>query len=211
MLSSSRFQKPHFTRRAFDDPGMFHALDGDTPCSGEVVGDSILSLTHAVLLEPGDGKTCFGIELTLDATEIFVELGIDQLQGGLHRHRAVISLKNRLVSARTRPCLGDGRLRHVGWSDVGGLKLGNRRGQIRRLRERMNSARVIVPADASLGRQTRTTELASAFFSSSNQPTRALGTDWPGANNCISSSKNRGKECCPSGRAYSSPSQLRFA
>ena len=54
---------------------------------------------------------------------------IDQLQRGLDRHRAVVGLEHGLVAREDAHAGADGRLRHVGRGDVGGLKLGDGRGQ----------------------------------------------------------------------------------
>ena len=94
------FQDAHLARLAFDDPGVLDAFDSDAAGAGEVVGHAIVALAHAVLFEPADGKARVGIEFALNAAEVFIEFGIDELQCSFHAHRAVVGFQYRLVARK---------------------------------------------------------------------------------------------------------------
>ena len=90
---------------------------------------TVVARGQAVLLEPGNGEAGIRVKFALDAAQILVEFAIDQLQRGLHGHRAVIGFQHGLTAAVDAHARADSRLRHVGRGNVGLLQFLNCRRQ----------------------------------------------------------------------------------
>ena len=186
------------TRSAFDDARVLDTIDRNTAGAGKVVSDTVIPLASPVLLEPGDGEPRVRVELTLDTAEVFVEFPIDELKRSLHAHRTVIGFQNGLVPREHAHAGADGRLRHIGWGDVGGLKLGDRRRKFA-----FQGANELSAGNA-LGRglflpANENDRIGESICPRSNHAVRHLGAQRPSPNDGIAGFDNRLQEGCPAG------------
>ena len=103
---------------SFHDSGVPDALHRNTPRRGEAVRRSEITCRHAVLLEPRKGEARLGVERTLNASQVFIELSVDELQRGFYGHGSVGGFQHGLAAAEHGHARTNGRLRHIGGRNV---------------------------------------------------------------------------------------------
>ena len=113
-----------------EDARLDHSGDAGVLGRGERLGDTVLALGEARLLEPRQRPAAVGIEVTLLLGQHFVEDLVDECQRLAHRQSFALGVEHAGVARVDRHAGADGRLRQVHRGDVAVLEVDERVGQL---------------------------------------------------------------------------------
>jgi hypothetical protein len=107
-------------------PASTSPLDAGVLGLGELLGDAVLALGKARLLEPGERPAAVGVEVAFLLGQRLVEGLVDQRQRLAHAERLALGVEHLGIAGIDRHAGADGRLRQVHRRDVAALQVGQR-------------------------------------------------------------------------------------
>src|SRR5208337_3666396 len=116
-------EQPHFAALGLQNAGFGHRRDARHFRLAEYLGDAVVALGKAVLLEPGEGPPAVGVEVALLLGQRLVERGVDQRQRFAHRDGLAFGVEDFGVARVDRHPRANGRLREIDRRDVAGLQV----------------------------------------------------------------------------------------
>ena len=124
--SSAGLQQAHLAGLGHQDARLDQPGHAGVLGLGELLGDAVIALGKADLLEPGQRPAGIGVEIAFLLGQRLVEGLVDQGQRGAHRDRLALGVEHLGVAGIDRHAGADGRLRQVHRGDVAGLQMRQR-------------------------------------------------------------------------------------